>query len=608
MFSNVEGVRYYAEEGKKETADIVEIVKYLMGKPSEIFNVSSSDINGDGKVNIADILKIVNAINKKQNVITPLVTASWHQSAPFNGECPNGSVAGCGAIAVAQILYYYKMPMHGYGRTTYENVDVDFDSRSIDWNHIRDGYSAGIYDDTDGKAVASLVYQVGAAMKMKYGSSSSPHNYPSMMWGLQHYLHVSPQSRYRNRHYYSTAEWIEMINQELQNGHPVFYRGDHTSPGMSMVGHMYVIDGCDAEGRYHFNFGHASKKQDKYTDLNIINQGDGTWLGIYSVSYHHRQAMVTDFYPVDGLTDADFDHTALVLNSPIILEKQPSVRSIRAEGKVQAKFQFSYVSFIGGSCQFSLGFYQQGELMAVSKTVRNTSLTDGGYSVNVDRSFTLPDHLADGNYEMSIISRDDENSPWVRGWDNAPNSVPVTVKDDVYIFTMPNYHNLETHLYLENGAIHEVTDMKADGKVLELTICNPSNNNFEDSLRIVVMANGQTRQYDMVTSIYDGQKITYRFLVANSEIDTNSGYTVVAYYKEVNTGNWIQLLDRATDSRTATAATFDGLELYTVDGILLKRIEKMDVCTSYSQVLSRLPKGSYIICDENGKRKYVKRV
>lgn len=306
----------------------------------------------------------------------------------------------------------------------YEGVDVDFNTRSFDWPNILNSYPKNMYSQTEGKAVASLVYQVGAAMKMKYGATSSPQNYASMMWGLQHYLHFAPTSRYRHRKYYSTAEWIEMLNNELEQGHPIFYRGDHTQQNTKMSGHMFVIDGRDNDGNYHFNFGHASQKQDKFTDLNIINQGDGIWPGIYSVSYHHRQAMVTDFYPVEGLTSSDFDHSALVLNSTLVLEGQPYAQIIKATGSVQAKFQFCYVSFEAGTTQFSLGFYKKdGELVGVSKTVRPSTLTAGGNAVNVDRKFTLPDQLPDGKYEMSIISRDSETAPWIRGWDNAPNSV-----------------------------------------------------------------------------------------------------------------------------------------------------------------------------------------
>jgi hypothetical protein len=543
-----------------------------------------------------------------QNSIEPMVTASWHQSKPFNEECPGKAAAGCGAIAVSQIMNYYKKPAHGFGRATYGNVDVDYEGRVIDWNNIVDNYN-GITSTEQKNAVASLVYQVGAAMHTSYGSSSSIVSLPArMMWGLQHYLHFSPKSRYRRRLYYSTTEWIEMLNKELEKGCPVFYRGDHTEPNKDMIGHMFIIDGHDSEGRYHFNFGNYHEEQDKYTDLNIINQGKGIWPGVYSVSYHHRQAMTTDFYIEDGLTDSDYDKSAIVLSTPIVLEKQPDAKNIIAKERVFVRFTFNYANFIADSCYFSLGFYQDGELVAVSKTVRHPYISVGGNSVNVGRNFTLPDHLADGDYEMSIISRDDENSPWVRGWDNAPNRVPVTVKDNVYTFTMPNYHTLETRLYLEDGSINEVSGITTNGKVLEMTVCNPSDNNFEDSLRLVVTAKGVTRQYDMVTSIYDGQKITYRFLVANNEIDTSNGYTAVAYYKEVNTGEWLQLADQAAGVSPTIYSTFDGVEIYTVGGVLQKRIGRENLEVSYSYVLAQLPKGIYIIRDKAGQRIFIKRV
>ena len=542
-----------------------------------------------------------------QNSVEQMVTASWRQTAPFNDECPDGSAAGCGAIAVAQILNYYKMPAHGFGRATYEDVDVDFDSRMIDWTNIRDTYNQGEYSESEGKAVASLVYQVGAAMKMKYSSSSSPHNFPSMMWGLQHHLHFSPMSRYRHRRYYSTAEWIEMLDDELQSGHPVFYRGDHTSPESGVVGHMYVIDGKNKDGLYHFNFGHDNKQQDKYADLSIINQRNAAWAGSNSVSYHHRQAMVTDFYPVDGLTDNDFDKTALVLCSPIVLGGQPYATTIEVQGKVQAKFQVRHVSFTGGPGQYSLGFYREGELADVAKTIRDMSFSDGGRAINVDRLFTLPDHLADGDYVMSIISRDDADSQWVRGWDDAVNAVPVTVKNNVYTFHLPDYHALETKLYLGDEGIREVDGATTDGKVLEFTVHNPSDNNFEENLRLVVSNQGDSYSYEMPTSIYSGQKVTYRFRMSDTDIDTRNGYSAIAYYKEVNTDEWIQLTDKTTNIRMPEGTATDGLTIYTVNGSTIKHIAHQDIDGTYASVLSNLPKGVYIVRDKNGTRKVVKR-
>ena len=43
-------------------ADIVEIVNYIMGRPSADFNISDADVNNDGVVNAADIVAIVNII------------------------------------------------------------------------------------------------------------------------------------------------------------------------------------------------------------------------------------------------------------------------------------------------------------------------------------------------------------------------------------------------------------------------------------------------------------------------------------------------------------------------------------------------------------------
>jgi hypothetical protein len=43
-------------------ADIVEVINYIMGNPSEKFNNIAAEMNGDGVVNIADIVQIVNIV------------------------------------------------------------------------------------------------------------------------------------------------------------------------------------------------------------------------------------------------------------------------------------------------------------------------------------------------------------------------------------------------------------------------------------------------------------------------------------------------------------------------------------------------------------------
>ena len=49
-------------DGTVNAADIVEVVNYIMGSPSEKFGMEAADVNGDGTVNAADIVLIVNQI------------------------------------------------------------------------------------------------------------------------------------------------------------------------------------------------------------------------------------------------------------------------------------------------------------------------------------------------------------------------------------------------------------------------------------------------------------------------------------------------------------------------------------------------------------------
>jgi len=52
---------------KVNVSDIVEIVSYIMGKPSAKFVEVAADMNGDGEVNVTDIVKVVSIIMSSNN-------------------------------------------------------------------------------------------------------------------------------------------------------------------------------------------------------------------------------------------------------------------------------------------------------------------------------------------------------------------------------------------------------------------------------------------------------------------------------------------------------------------------------------------------------------
>lgn len=52
-------------DGKVDATDIVEVVKYIMGKPSANFSKQAADVNNDNVINIADIIQIADIILKQ---------------------------------------------------------------------------------------------------------------------------------------------------------------------------------------------------------------------------------------------------------------------------------------------------------------------------------------------------------------------------------------------------------------------------------------------------------------------------------------------------------------------------------------------------------------
>jgi len=537
-----------------------------------------------------------------QEVEAPfLLSTRWNQSSPFNDDCPPNTAAGCGAIAMAQIMNYYKKPSVGYGQVSYlcansVTAEANFSEYPFDWDNIRDVYDESNTEE-ERKAVANLVYLAGAAAKTNYSTSSSA-TWHKMMWGFQHYLHFSPRSRYHHRRFYSTAEWTEMLCRELEARRPVMYSSSSTTVNStSLRAHIYVIDGRDNDGNYHCNYGNYGSNRDQFTSLNYINIRNSTPLGYGSSNYQHSQSMATNLYPEDGLTDDDFDYLPVALSSPIVLEVETQSGIIAMRDKVQARFTYSTVFFdnvVRG--KLSLGFYLNDELVAHTNEI-DLSKDNTTIHHSVNSSFTLPQDLEDGDYEMSIISRANGSTIWYRGWSDAPNIIPVTVRGGFFTFHMPDYHCGETNLCLDG--MPQFIDLE-NQRVIAFTLHNPSTNNFENELKVCFGDKTQT----LLTSIYDGQSVTYQFVVDTS---TEIEDICLSYY-ETNKKEWISLLDNgASLDDKSIGSTSRHLSVYSINGQLLKQFSLPVTQQEYDRVLNQLPNGLYILSDQKGVRKYVKR-
>ena len=218
--------------------------------------------------------------------IAPLVTAHWDQGAPYNNQVSSyysegNAVTGCAATAMAQVMYYTAKQagiatsvttadMPGYTTSSGYSVPGISAGETIQWDQMRDTYASG---DTDAgaTAVATLMRCCGVSLEMNYadrnhgGSSADATIIPS---ALKKYFGYDATTQYADRSYYSYANWIELIYNELKQGRAVVYNGQSLGGG-----HAFVCDGYQGEDYFHINWGWGGTSDD-YFKLSVLNPNE----------------------------------------------------------------------------------------------------------------------------------------------------------------------------------------------------------------------------------------------------------------------------------------------------------------------------------------------
>lgn len=242
---------------------------------------------------------------KTRKTIQPLITTQWHQRSPYNDYAPylvDGkvkTVAGCVAIAAAQITYYWwkdNPPATLKDTPTYQSSKAPVvysipKGTPNDWELIKDTYTS---EDSPASrdAAARLCYVLGTTCYLDYATSTGGHtDLVAQAMSSQYAL----LSEYTSKSTYSEDEWDALLYHELSHGRPVLCAGDGSG------GHAFVLDGYDRERRlYHFNFGWGGDGDGYYpVDNSPIAMG-GYYKNQSVVCYIHPQKrnMTADLSPV----------------------------------------------------------------------------------------------------------------------------------------------------------------------------------------------------------------------------------------------------------------------------------------------------------------------
>ena len=210
----------------------------------------------------------------------PLLTTVRHQEAPYNAACPyftyeDGTVSesrcvvGCVATALEECLTYYQREivlqdtLHGWETAQYAIPDILPGAR-IDTRLILDNYDTEAASPEALDAIARLNLYCGMAARMNWGISESGANVRRLVEPLKRafgygFVH------YADSYKYAPQDWVRMIANEVREGRPVLYAG-YTQ---FIEGHAFVIDGIDAEGFFHVNWGYGGA-YDGYFRLDVL--------------------------------------------------------------------------------------------------------------------------------------------------------------------------------------------------------------------------------------------------------------------------------------------------------------------------------------------------
>lgn len=241
--------------------------------------------------------------------VTPrdnFVSTTWGQGDPYNGLCPKiGSSrppTGCMATGMAQILNYYNFPAQGKGMGTYtvggetKTVSINKEYR---WDRMEDSYTSSS-SMLNKVAVQYLMADAGAAANMTYSmSGSSAYLYDAAGAMAENFQYDSLSLHYLNRNFYSDAEWLDFVYNELSQSHPILYGAQDKSYG----GHAFVLSGIDAGGKVYVNWGWDGSG-DGYYDIADLSPIIDTKSSGYT--FDSSQDMVIGFRTPSSLSPYEF--------------------------------------------------------------------------------------------------------------------------------------------------------------------------------------------------------------------------------------------------------------------------------------------------------------
>lgn len=248
-------------------------------------------------------------------VVPPLTHTKWMQTGnnedyipsncdkSYNKFCPavnnapsqcNKAAAGCTAVAIAQIMAYWRWPYAANVQTTSGGDTTEL--KFYDWSIMPTAlYNTSYNNEVD--MVTELLRDCGYMAATTYGikSSSSISKAKDALIAFGY-----NESTIDIKKKWLTSGWQTMLQNEINANRPVYYRGTKNAFGAD--GHAFVVDGYDSDGYFHLNIGGSSIYNTYYNIDTIIVNGH---------NFNHWQEAIIGIQPAPYCGSAVIDETVI---------------------------------------------------------------------------------------------------------------------------------------------------------------------------------------------------------------------------------------------------------------------------------------------------------
>ena len=358
--------------------------------------------------------------------VSPLIQTKWNQSSPYNDLCPNGSVTGCVATSMAQVMKYYNHPasrsvtIPGY-ITKVEKYNIpSIGATSYNWGSMTNTYTSSS-SNTQKTAVATLMYHSGASIEMDFTKEESGAFTEDAGRSLYKYFKYDHSIQLKSRQYYSNLEWENILKRELDAKRPVMYSGSNSDGG-----HSFICDGYNNYNEFHYNWGWGGYL-DGYFVTSVLNPGKGG-VGSGPGTYNESQKIIINIKPDAGGT-----------NIPELNLWENVFTSTKTSVNKKESFYVNAPFFNGGLFTFDgvvgIILVDGSDNLVEVISMRDMSLDSYHYYSTYNMNCIVPESVKAGNYNIRAVGK----QTGALSWNIISSKLPLNVANSVVTHSMKIY-------------------------------------------------------------------------------------------------------------------------------------------------------------------------